>query len=128
MFPRYLKSYLWLHGYMFWCRNFVFSKNVMFSIFGKNVMFSGLKIQKSWLASLEWPLNAKYWRQLLRIWKNFNIFEKNFRESEIIQKVKLKNILFQRYGQSINEQYIDQPQNLNKNNITPQPVRFTSSN
>ena len=60
--------------------------------------------------------------------KNFNIFEKNFRESEIIQKIKLKNILFQRYGQSINEQYIDQPQNLNKNNITPQPVRFTSSN
>ena len=60
--------------------------------------------------------------------KNFNIFEKNFRESEIIQKIKLKNILFQRYGQSINEQCIDQPQKLNKNNITPQPVRFTSSN
>ena len=61
--------------------------------------------------------------------KNFNIYEKSFSSgSEIIQKLYIKNFLFQRFGQSINKQNTDQPQKSNEIDSTRQPVQCTSSN
>ena len=82
----------------------------------RNLIFIGSKTKKLQVVFLKQPLIPKCWclpsGMVSKNWtfenlKNFSIGERNLLTgSEIMLKLHLKNLLFQRYGQSINEKIL----------------------
>ena len=80
--------------------------------FGRRLMFVGCKIQKSWMAFLNWPLDpgmltSLLWRsakiQLMKSWRILVFLKRNFRlDQRWCKNCTSKTFLFQRYTESMN--------------------------